>query len=50
MTDLKIYFFNAAALALSLVEINPLLQFVSLLLAIVYTMLQIIKKIKEWQK
>jgi len=46
MEDLKIYGFNAIALAISITEINPYLQTISLLLAIGYTVIQISKKIK----
>jgi hypothetical protein len=46
MEDLKIYGFNAIALAISITEINPYLQTISLLLAIGYTIISISKKIK----
>jgi len=46
MEQLKIYGFNAIALAISITEINPYLQTISLVLAIGYTIIQIIKKIK----
>jgi len=46
MEQLKIYGFNAIALAISITEINPYLQTISLLLAIGYTVIQISKKIK----
>jgi hypothetical protein len=46
MENLKIYGFNAIALALSITEINPILQSISLGLAIVYTVIQISKKLK----
>ena len=46
MENLKIYLLNAAALALSISQINPYLQTISLLLAIVYTVIQIGKKLK----
>jgi len=46
MEQLKIYLLNAVALAISITEINPYLQTISLLLAIAYTLTQIIKKIK----
>jgi heme/copper-type cytochrome/quinol oxidase subunit 4 len=41
MEDLKIYGFNAIALAISITEINPYLQTISLLLAIGYTIISI---------
>tara|TARA_B110000483_G_scaffold45855_1_gene57234 strand:+ start:694 stop:846 length:153 start_codon:yes stop_codon:yes gene_type:complete len=47
MEDLKIYGLNIAALAFSLSEINPVLQTISLLLAIVYTAIQIVKRMKK---
>jgi hypothetical protein len=46
MENLKIYLLNGTALALSISEINPVLQTVSLSLAIVYTVIQISKKLK----
>jgi hypothetical protein len=46
MEDLKIYGLNAVALAFSISSINPILQAVSLLLAIVYTIISISKKLK----
>jgi len=46
MEQLKIYFFNGIALAISVTSINPLLQTVSLVLAILYTGISIYKKIK----
>jgi len=46
MEQLKIYGFNAIALAISITEINPYLQTISLLLAIGYTIISISKKIK----
>jgi hypothetical protein len=45
MEQLKIYGFNAIALAISITEINPYLQTISLVLAIGYTITQIIRKI-----
>jgi len=45
MEQLKIYLFNAIALAISITEINPYLQTISLLLAIGYTIIQITKKL-----
>ena len=50
MENLKIYILNATALTISVVEFNPYLQFISLVLAIGYTIIQIVKKLKEWQK
>tara|TARA_R110002126_G_scaffold2196_1_gene12656 strand:- start:60 stop:200 length:141 start_codon:yes stop_codon:yes gene_type:complete len=44
--DLKIAFTNIIALGLSISEANPVLQTVSLLLAIGYTSISIYKKIK----
>lgn len=47
INDIKIYGLNFAALYISILEdINPLLQAVSLLLAIGYTILQIKQKLK----
>jgi hypothetical protein len=46
MQDLKIYGLNAVALAFSVSAINPILQAVSLLLAIAYTIISISKKLK----
>lgn len=46
MENLKIYLLNGTALALSISEINPILQTISLLLAIGFTLIQINKKIK----
>lgn len=46
MEQLKIYLLNGVALVISITEINPYLQTISLLLAIGYTVLQIIKKLK----
>jgi hypothetical protein len=46
MEDLKIAFFNFFALGLSLSQANPILQTISLVLAIAYTLLSIIKKMK----
>ena len=46
MTDLKIYLTNAIALAISITEVDPWLQRTSLVLAIIYTLLNIYKKIK----
>jgi len=47
MEDLKIYGFNAIALAFSVSTINPFLQAISLLLAIGYTIISISKKLKK---
>ena len=47
MTDLKIYGANLIALFVSVTSIEPLLQIVSLLLAIVYTTINIYKKLGE---
>jgi len=46
MEQLKIYGFNAIALGFSVTSINPYLQFVSLVLAIGYTVISIYKKLK----
>jgi hypothetical protein len=46
MEDLKIAFTNIFALGLSVSEANPVLQTVSLLLAIGYTLISIYKKLK----
>jgi len=46
MEQLKIYGFNAIALVLSITEINPYLQTISLILAIGYTVISISKKLK----
>tara|TARA_B100001989_G_scaffold216200_1_gene166921 strand:+ start:823 stop:963 length:141 start_codon:yes stop_codon:yes gene_type:complete len=46
MDNLKIYLFNGTALALSITDINPLLQGIALLLTIAYTIIQIANKIK----
>jgi len=46
MENLKIYLLNGTALAFSISEANPILQTVSLLLAIGYTIIQISKKLK----
>ena len=45
MEQLKIYLLNAVALAISITEVNPYLQTISLVLAIVYTVIQISKKL-----
>jgi len=47
MNDIKIYALNIAALLVSSVSvINPYLQTASLLLAIIYTIIQIYHKLK----
>lgn len=46
MTDFKIYGANLIALVLSVTEVEPLLQLVSLSLAIIYTLISIYKKLK----
>tara|TARA_B100001059_G_scaffold228266_1_gene259112 strand:- start:513 stop:653 length:141 start_codon:yes stop_codon:yes gene_type:complete len=46
MEDLKIAFTNIFALGLSITEANPVLQTLSLLLAIGYTIISIYKKLK----
>ncbi len=45
MEDLKIYFLNLGALAISITEVNPYLQSISLLLAIGYTTIKIKQKL-----
>ena len=45
MNDLKLYVLNVFALLVSLTEIEPLLQVVSLSLAIIYTLISIYKKL-----
>jgi hypothetical protein len=45
MENLKIYTLNGVALLFSMSQINPYLQTISLLLAIVYTAIQIYKKL-----
>ena len=47
MEDLKIAFTNIIALGLSISEANPVLQTVSLLLAMGYTSISIYKKLKK---
>tara|TARA_S200002703_G_scaffold3696_1_gene5224 strand:- start:8020 stop:8163 length:144 start_codon:yes stop_codon:yes gene_type:complete len=47
MENLKIYLLNGTALAISISEINPILQTISLLLAIGYTIISIYKKLKK---
>jgi|TARA_R110000737_G_scaffold308576_1_gene316642 hypothetical protein len=47
MEDLKIAFTNIIALGLSISEANPVLQTVSLLLAIGYTSISIYKKLRK---
>ena len=46
MQDLKIAFTNIFALGLSVSEANPVLQTISLVLAIGYTIISIYKKLK----
>ena len=46
MEDLRIGFVNFFALGISISEANPILQSVSLVLAVVYTSISIYKKIK----
>jgi|DEB0MinimDraft_12_1074336.scaffolds.fasta_scaffold08489_4 hypothetical protein len=46
MEDLKIGFVNFFALGISISEANPMLQSISLVLAVVYTSISIYKKIK----
>ena len=46
MDNLKIYIFNGLALAFSVTDFNPILQSIALSLTIVYTLIQISKKIK----
>ena len=46
MEELKIGFVNFFALGISISEANPILQSVSLILAVVYTSISIYKKIK----
>lgn len=45
MNDLKLYILNVFALLVSLTEIEPFLQVVSLILAIIYTLISIHKKL-----
>jgi hypothetical protein len=47
MEDIKIYGLNAVALAFSVSAINPVLQAISLLLAIGYTVISITQKLKK---
>jgi len=46
MEELKIGFVNFVALGISISEANPILQSISLTLAVVYTSISIYKKIK----
>ena len=46
MENLKIFLLNGLALFVSITEIEPVLQIVSLSLAIIYTLLSIYKKLK----
>jgi len=45
--DLKIGLINISALALSISEANPILQTISLSLAILFTLISIYKKIRK---
>ena len=45
--DLKIGLLNISALALSISEANPILQTISLSLAIVFTIISIYKKLRK---
>jgi hypothetical protein len=45
--DLKIGLINISALALSISEANPILQTISLSLAIVFTIISIYKKLRK---
>jgi len=48
MEDLKIFGLNVGALVFSVIpDLNPILQTIVLLLTIAYTILMIIKKVKE---
>tara|TARA_R100001440_G_scaffold19998_2_gene33650 strand:- start:76 stop:219 length:144 start_codon:yes stop_codon:yes gene_type:complete len=47
MEEVKIYSLNLIALAFSVSAINPILQAISLLLAIAYTLISISKKLKK---
>ena len=49
MNDLKTYGFTGVALLISAIDIIPALQIVSLILAIIYTGINIYKKMK-WNK
>jgi len=46
MEELKIGFVNIFALGISISEANPILQSISLTLAVVYTSISIYKKLK----
>jgi len=46
MEDIKIGFVNFFALGISISEANPILQSISLCLAVVYTSISIYKKLK----
>lgn len=46
MENFKTYILNASALAISVSKINPYLQMISLLLAIIFTIIQIKKQLK----
>lgn len=47
MEDIKIYGLNVIALAFSVSAVNPVLQAISLLLAIGYTIISITQKLKK---
>lgn len=48
MEDLKIFGLNVGALVFSVIpDLNPILQTIVLILTIAYTILMIIKKVKE---
>jgi len=47
MEDIKIYGLNVIALAFSVSAVNPILQAISLLLAIGYTIISISKKLNK---
>jgi hypothetical protein len=47
MEDLKIGLINVSALALSISKANPILQTISLSLAIVFTIISIVQKIRK---
>ncbi len=46
MEDLRIGFVNFFALGISISEANPMLQSISLILAVVYTSISIYKKLR----
>jgi len=47
MEHLKIYFLNIIALTISVIELNAYLQAISLMFAIIFTGIQIFKKINN---